>query len=83
VRGGTGLFRKPQFFSDATAIGDVHGQHFLELFQLPRGRVGVVALALQLRHKLALVGYVAPNFDELSLDSRQTIFKQLPIHELW
>jgi hypothetical protein len=76
-----GLFQKPQFFSDAVAIGDVHGQYFHELFQLPRGRVGVVACALQLGHKVALVGYVALNFSELPLGSRQMILKQLPVHE--
>jgi hypothetical protein len=81
VRGGTALFRKPQFFSDAIAIGDLHVEHLLELFQLPGGRLGVAAFALQLRQKLALVGYVALNFAELLLDSRQMIFKQLPVHE--
>ena len=53
------------------AVGEVQGHHFLELFQLPRGRVGVVAIALQLCHQLALIGYIALNFGKLSLGGRR------------
>ena len=69
------LPRKPGFFSEPVAIGEVHGHHFLELLQQP-GRLGsVLAVALQLRHMLALIGYLALGLSKVTLSGRDMIFK--------
>jgi hypothetical protein len=80
MRDGQLLFRIPEFFSDAVAIGEVHGQRFLPLLQ-QLGRQGVVAaFALQLCHALALIGYLAPSLREVSLGGLQSSFKHCSVH---
>jgi hypothetical protein len=76
VLGASGLFRKPQFFSDAIAIGDVYGEHLLELFQLPRGRLGVAALRSSCDRSSRWLATLR------SLDSRQMIFKSQKLRGL-
>jgi hypothetical protein len=60
----------PEFFSEAVAIGEVHGQHFLELLQQLGRLVSVVAVAFQGCHKVALIGYLAPSLREMSFGGR-------------
>ena len=60
----------PEFFSEAVAIGEVHGQDFFEMLEQLGRLVSVEAVAFQCCHKVALIGYLAPSLREVSLGGR-------------